>query len=119
MGNDKSKRAFPRIELESVIAYVLVDKNKNLMGQGMGKILNLSQGGLLLQTHDTVDAPYILLSLIVAGERELTILGQVVHSRRVKDRGFNVGVQFLEDAEKRKRFVTGLVKAYSHHKHNS
>ena len=119
MANDKSKRVFPRIDLDSVIAYVLVDEEKNLLGQGMGKILNLSQGGLLLQTHDAVDAPYILLSLIKASDQELTILGQVVHSRQVEDQAFNVGVEFLEEAEKKKRFLTGLVKAYSHNKHNS
>ena len=109
---EKNKRISPRIDIASVVAYVMVDGNKRILGKGVARVVNLSRGGLKLQTREFVKPLFILLSLARQDEKPLTILGKVTHCEEIGGGIFHSGVKFLEDEEKSKKVVIGLVKAH-------
>jgi hypothetical protein len=112
----KGNRNFPRIEIGGFVSYVAVNREKTILSQGIAKVINLSQGGLLLETTEPVEAPYVLLSLVDAGKKDLSFLGQVTHSENGASGQHRIGIRFIEKAEKRKQVVTRLVRAHSHQK---
>ncbi|MFO8083494.1 MAG: hypothetical protein R6U27_04145 [Desulfobacterales bacterium] len=58
---DKERRRYPRIESLNLMAYACMDENDNVINQGMGRTLNVSQKGLLLETYHPLDCENVLL----------------------------------------------------------
>jgi hypothetical protein len=110
---EKSIRSFPRIEIESLVSYLAVDSDKSILGQGVGKVVNLSQGGVMLHTTEPIEAPFVLLSIAGPEDRETSILGQVAHCRNNGSGECHVGIKFIGTAEKRLGVITSLVKSHS------
>jgi hypothetical protein len=113
----QSLRAFPRIEIESFVSYLAVDRNRQILGQGVGKVVNLSQGGIMLETGEPVEAPFVLLSVPDAEDHEVTLLGQVAHCRRNGSGDCRIGIKFLGNDDKKRGVITGIVKSHSRLKH--
>ncbi len=94
------KRKHSRVDSIYLLNYVNLDENEKEMMQGMGRTINVSESGIMLETHvafnenDTVD--------VVVGLKEdmVTIRGKVVFSRTTDTGLHQSGIQFLtiEDA---------------------
>ncbi|MBC2713355.1 MAG: PilZ domain-containing protein [Desulfosarcina sp.] len=94
------KRKHSRVDSIYLLNYVHLDENDNAMMQGMGRTINVSESGIMLETHvsfgenDTVD--------VVVGLKEdmVTIRGKVVFARATETGRYQSGIQFLtiEDA---------------------
>ncbi|WP_319409878.1 PilZ domain-containing protein [uncultured Desulfosarcina sp.] len=94
------KRKHSRVESIYLLNYVNLDENDKEMMQGMGRTINVSESGIMLETHvpfsenDTVD--------VVVGLKEdmVTIRGKVVFNRTTETGRYQSGIQFLaiEDA---------------------
>ena len=92
----KNKRENPRFDSHNLLSYAVHDESDNLVRQGMGRTLNVSESGILLETHfATVPSHY--LSLTIAIEEDLVdIRGRIVHSSTGEDGKFQAGIQFLD-----------------------
>jgi hypothetical protein len=100
-----NKRIDPRIETFNLLLYVCYDEDRHEMIQGMGKTLNVSEGGILLETHIPINPDYIV-SLTIAMENELVDLkGRITHSRKREDGRFESGIEFMEMDEQKRRFL--------------
>jgi Tfp pilus assembly protein PilZ len=79
---------------------VHLDENDKQVMQGMGRTINVSESGIMLETHvafsegDTID--------VVVGLKEdmVTIRGKVIFTRATESSRYQSGIQFLaiEDA---------------------
>jgi len=65
-----SKRKDPRIPSSNLIAYVVKDQNDQGIMQGMGRTLDVSEGGILLETHVPLD-PQHVVTLTIAIRRNV------------------------------------------------
>jgi len=88
---------------------VCVNDKGETVNQGMGRTLNVSESGILLETHFNIGLEQIL-SLTIALEEELVdIDGRVVHRRKRKDGRSETGVEFFKTDEAEfqilKRFI--------------
>ncbi|BBO67007.1 hypothetical protein DSCA_09370 [Desulfosarcina alkanivorans] len=94
------KRKHSRVDSIYLLNYVHLDKNDKQLMQGMGRTINVSESGIMLETHvafgenDTVD--------VVVGLKEdmVTIRGKVIFTRTAESGRYQSGIQFLviEDA---------------------
>ena len=98
---DHEKRKTPRIDSQNLISYVCLDEKSVPIGQGMGRTLNISEGGILLETHTPIDPQYTV-SLTISLEDELMdIKGKVAYNKKRDDGKFESGIQFIDiDEEK-------------------
>lgn len=106
------KRRHKRIETSNLISYVFIDKEGNEIEEGMGAALNISQGGLLLETYLPVNARFILIIYIDLEGQLLKIKGKVVYSRPGELGNFFVGVLFVDTHESQRKMIVSFVKAY-------
>ena len=84
----KERRHHPRISALNLISYNCIDETEQIVAQGMGRTLNVSEGGILLETHIQID-PKHTLSLTIGLEEDLVdIKGEVAHSKPGKDDNF-------------------------------
>ncbi|MDY7037122.1 MAG: PilZ domain-containing protein [Thermodesulfobacteriota bacterium] len=95
------KRKKPRIDSHNLLSYICFDENDQEVKQGMGRTLNVSEGGILMDTHVPFDKKAIL-SLTIGMEDDLMdIKGKIAFCRKRKAGHFETGIQFLDlDEEK-------------------
>ena len=74
------RRRYKRLETSCLISYIFLDREGNEIDEGMGTALNLSQGGLLLETYLPVKAQFILIMYIDLEGQLVKIKGKVVHT---------------------------------------
>lgn len=76
------------------LSFVCVDDKNTVLYEGMGRTLNVSESGILLETHFLIE-PMQTVSLTIALEDELVdIKGKVIHSRSGKNNLYETGIQF-------------------------
>lgn len=94
--SNKEKRRYPRIESLNLIAYACLDETNNVINQGMGRTLNVSQIGLLLETYYPLDCENIMLIGIGIKDDLIDIQGRVIHGEINKDGNHETGIEFVE-----------------------
>ena len=108
----EEKRKYYRAKTVNLISYECMDENGSPSNQGMGKILDISKGGLLMETNVLIQAKYIVLASMDSKEELLKIKGEIVYSREVKPKIFHTGVRFVEKDERIREIVTAMIKAF-------
>jgi hypothetical protein len=74
----EEKRRSPRINSLNLLSYLCMDEEGEVVTRGVGRTLNVSKGGILLETHAPID-PTHSLSLVIAMENDLLdVRGEVV-----------------------------------------
>ena len=58
------RRKLPRTKTRNLIALVSVDQNGKKISQGLGKALDISKGGMLLETPHPIEAGLISLMAV-------------------------------------------------------
>ena len=111
------KRKYPRIRIFSLISYACLDDNGQVLGQSYGTALDISQGGLLLETTSAVNADYILLTVIDLEDKIQELKGKVVYCKVIDNGKFRTGISFQGTKEENIQFASAMVRAY-HSKKN-
>ncbi len=112
----EEKRKHPRTKTHNMVSYVGTDDRGNEKEQGMGRTIDISIGGILIETSCQIVSKDILLTAIGIKDELINIAGKVVH-RYAEDSGmFRTGIQFLENNEKTQLFIISLIKDYSKQK---
>jgi hypothetical protein len=106
----EEKRKFPRVASVKLLSYVCFDEEGNLSEQGIGNTLDISLGGLLLETKAPIESQNILLQAINTREELIEIKGQVVYSREAEPNIFYTGIRFKEKKERIREIVVDLIK---------
>ncbi len=104
-------RRNPRIDALSLVSYTLMDDNGRALGRGMGRTLNISDGGILLETHSPVN-PFDILGLDIGLRDNLVnMMGRVIY-RKSGASIHEIGIRFLEAGERQHRMLSSFVSMY-------
>jgi len=113
MGTEE-KRKKDRIDSLNLLE-VSVDENRIVVNQGMGRTLNVSESGILLETPFLIDLDSII-SLTIAVEDELIQLnGKVVRYNVGSEGMYETGVEFLDVDESTMETIRKLVTIFQKH----
>lgn len=92
----EEKRKHSRIGSTNLLNYIYLDEGEGDATQGMGRTLNVSESGLLLETHNPIDTKNII-SLTVGFEEEMMdIRGRVVYSKKNEAGMYETGIEFFD-----------------------
>ena len=99
------KRTNTRIDSPNLLSYICRDKDDNEITQGMGRTLNVSVGGIMLETHVPID-PQLIVTLTIALEDDLMdFKGKIAHTRKREDGKFEFGIEFIEMNDEKRLFL--------------
>jgi hypothetical protein len=108
----KERRSTSRFDSKNLISYVCLDKNNHKSGQGMGRTLNISEKGIMLETHVPID-PNGSMSLTIGLEEEIMdIEGKITFSNKKEDGKFETGVHFYKPDEEKRRFLRHYITLF-------
>lgn len=100
-----NKRKNQRVKTPNLLVYLCIDEKKNKKIQGMGRTLNVSEGGILLETHVPIDPRHTVLLTIAMEDDLMHFKGKIAHSKERDDGRFESGVEFLEMDDQKRRFL--------------
>lgn len=97
MKTKKVDRKHQRIDSLHLLNYVCTEAATGQEKSGMGRTLNVSQGGILLETHITMTVGDPISLTIGIEDETVDISGKVIHCRNAEEKGrFESGIEFLE-----------------------
>ncbi len=112
----EEKRKHSRTKTNNMVSYVGTDDRGNEKEQGMGRTIDISIGGILIETRYQIVSKDILLTAIGLKDELIDITGKVVHRYAKDSEMFRTGIQFLANNEKTRLFIISLIKDYSKQK---
>jgi len=114
---EEDKRRHSRIEAFNSVFYILFDADGNEIAAGRGETINLSQGGILLQTPNALKGVYVVLVSIDLQGRRIKLRGKVRHTRRDEfSHSFLTGIEFFGPKEEQIQAITSFVRVYQYKK---
>ena len=96
---NKERRNHPRFKTNDPISYVCIDNNGNRIKEGKGMAVNVSKGGILIETQDAFNWHDILLLGIDLKNKSVRVKGRVVYSNTDDSGMAQTGIEFLETGE--------------------
>jgi hypothetical protein len=86
------KRRFPRIDSIN-LSYICLDKQEKVLQQAMGRTLNISKEGFLLETHFPMKEDYTLMASIGLEDDTIDVKGKIVHCQSMGGGKYAAGVE--------------------------
>ena len=112
---ERDRRKYPRINISSSVDYVCFDDKHQKIEEGKGKvlhILNIAQGGVLMETPNVVNSKYMVITTINLEGNRINIKGKVIHSRKLDPNGALTGIRFVKPYNKQRKIIAEFIKAY-------
>ena len=106
------RRRFPRVNTDNPITYALINEKGSNIGQGIGRAVNVSQSGILLETYEYIGSKYLFLVTTDIEDKLVEIVGKVVFSREISKSVFNSGVHFMGEHEDNVKFRRELIRVF-------
>ena len=94
----ENKRKHERIQSLN-LSYICLDEDNNIVKQGMGRTLNISESGILLETHFPIESNHTIQLTVSLEENLLDIIGKPVHVKSIDGGKYQIGIQF-DDLDK-------------------
>ncbi|HAY39597.1 MAG TPA: hypothetical protein DCY53_09825 [Desulfobacteraceae bacterium] len=107
------RRYHPRINALNLISYNCIDATKNVVAQGMGRTLNVSEDGILLETHVSIDPKYTVELAIGLEDELINIKGSIIFSAPGKDEKYEAGIEFVETDDASIDILKKYIKVFS------
>ncbi len=109
---EKEKRRHPRVESLNLMAYVCKDNDGNVTAQGMGRTLNVSEVGVLLETYYPIECEDLLLMDIGLKEELVDLKGRVIHSKINREGKNETGIDFVDVDGKSLMILKKYIEAF-------
>ena len=108
----EERRKHSRINALNLISYRCLDETDRAQAQGMGRTLNLSEDGILLETHVCVNPKHTVVMAIGLEDDLIDIKGRVVYSIDAENNKFEAGIEFIERDEAALDVLKKYIKAF-------
>jgi len=100
----------------NMIAYTGVDENNNTIARNAGRTLNISECGILLETHVPLAPQSSIFLEIGLGEDIVQMTGRVIRSMKGRGKFFQTGIDFMDCSGDRnvilKRYISAFKKTH-------
>lgn len=93
------------------LSYVCLDEEQRTIKQGMGRTLNLSEAGILLETHFPISKEHHVVLSIGLGEDLVDLRGRPVHVRATGQGTYEIGIEFVNPGETPLRAIREFVQS--------
>ena len=97
----------------NLLDYVVLDKSGGAVARSMARSLNVSENGILLETHLALEVGQELLITIGLEDELVEIKGRVVRTEQSGAESFAYGIEFLNVTSENISVLHGFLQAFS------
>jgi PilZ domain len=112
MTNEEKRKHF-RIDSLHLLNYIFSDESGGGSTQGMGRTLNVSESGILLETHTPIDVNSIISLTIGFEEDVVDIKGRVVYTQQNDKHMSESGIEFFNVDENAQNILKKYISAFN------
>ena len=95
------------------LSYICEDKDGDILYEGMGRTLNVSEGGMLLETNYFI-SPGNTLNLSVAMEEALVnVRGRVIYCQEGEGKTFRTGLELQDMDQESRALLYSFIKIFA------
>ena len=114
----KDRRKHTRVEIKNLISHQSIDKEGQIVSSSMGKALNVSRSGILLETAHPIEAENVSLTTVDLDNNLIEMTGRLIYCRETDSGMYQSGINFTGSEDETAKFAVKLIKLYHHRKHN-
>jgi len=107
------RRQHTRINALNLISYNCIDAAESVVAQGMGRTLNVSEDGILIETHVSIDPKYTIELAIGLEDELIQIKGSIIFCTPGKDEKFETGIEFGDTDDATMDILKKYIKVFS------
>lgn len=105
------RRKNDRMESLNLLDFVVVDEFGQHGDYTMGRTLNVSRGGILMETHLEMQKGQEVVITMELKNVLVNVMGKVVYASSANPR-YRYGIEFYEVPEEEQRLLNGYVEAF-------
>ena len=113
-----NRRKHKRVKTRNLISYLSFDETGKLISNGLGIALDVSQGGILLETPYFIKTGMIILAATDRENRLFEVKGKLIHSTKASNGLYHSGIKIIGIDARVRAFITKLVKEYNYQGYN-
>ncbi len=113
------KRKYPRINIRVLASFEYYDEDGELFDRKLGAILDISLGGMLIETDEIIKANYVEIIFVNYKNKLMSVVGSIVHSRKSENGKAKTGLCFHGAESENIKIATNLIRTHYHGKKNS
>ncbi len=106
------RRRHCRVDSINLLNYSCFDAQDRMVEQGMGRTLNVSESGILLETAVPLEPQGIVYITIAFNDELVDVKGRVIRSKCTGEKTYEMGIEFFDMDEKRMHFLTEYIKVF-------
>jgi len=110
------RRKYPRVNTINLISHVTIDESGRWIFQGMSRALDISRGGILLETAYPIESGCLSMMTVDTCNNLIEIKGELIYSSKSDTEMYYSGIKFIDADEQVTKFVTQMIKVYNHRK---
>jgi hypothetical protein len=114
----KDRRKHTRVKINNFIMHESIDKEGQIVSSSMGKALNVSRSGIMLETALPIEAENVLLMTVDLDNNLMEMKGRLIYCRKTDFGMYQSGINFTGSKDETAKFAVKLIKLYHHRKHN-
>jgi c-di-GMP-binding flagellar brake protein YcgR len=116
---NQEKRKHSRIDSLNLLNYVYSDDSGDGSTQGMGRTLNVSESGILLEMHAPIQIDDVISLTIGLEEDMVGIKGRVVYTKENEKNMHESGIEFFDVDDKARKTLKKYIAAFHARKTSS
>jgi c-di-GMP-binding flagellar brake protein YcgR len=114
-----NKRKYPRVNIHVLASFDCYNEDGELFYQKLGVILDISLGGMLIETDDTIEANYVEIVFVNYENKLMSIVGSIVHSRKSENGRAKTGICFHGADSENIKIATNLIRTHYYSNNSS
>ena len=111
-------RKCPRVNTINLISHVSIDQTGKWISQGLSMALDISRNGILLETTYPIESGCLSMMTVDVDSNLIEIKGELIYCSKSDTEMYHSGIKFIDTDEQVTKFVTQIIKVYSHRKNN-
>lgn len=115
--DERDRRKHARIETRNLVSHDSISKKGQVVSRNMGKALNVSRSGILLETAHPIEEEHVYLMTVDLDNNMIELKGRIVYCRKAQSGMYHAGIEFTGSEQETARFAVKLIKLYHHRKH--
>lgn len=110
--SNSERRRYIRPESLNLLDYIVVDEQGVQSEYSMGRTLNISVGGILMETHIKLQAGQQVMITLGLEDDLVDVMGRIVHSTPYSDGMYHNGIEFFHASVEDRRIINKYVDAF-------
>ncbi|HKL48071.1 MAG TPA: PilZ domain-containing protein [Desulfuromonadales bacterium] len=108
-----NERRDERLEAINLLDYTTLDEQGKTVNHAMGRTLNVSESGVLLDTHIPLRVGQTIVLAIELEEEIVELTGKVVHIEKNEQGRYSSGIEFEDFSSEDQRILHEYLKAFN------